>query len=233
MDKSTLPAHEPRNEDQQPSHVPVQLTQFGDEHGGPQKIGREHPRLSSWQFLRAWLQLGLNSFGGGAATIYLIRRAATEHHRWLSGDEFTRDFAISQLTPGINILALTILIGRRWGGARGVVLALAGLLVPSVTVTIALTAMFVQIQQFALVQAAVRGVVPATVGLGVVLAWSLAQPLLQQSGREGRAMVGISSSVLLGSVLVALLLDPPVVLVLLVAGVLGGIARFVAQRPRP
>jgi chromate transporter len=199
---------------------------------GRPEIVREHGHLSSWQFLQIWFQLGLNSFGGGAATIYLIRRAAVEHHCWLSSDEFTRDFAICQLTPGINILALTILIGRRWGGARGVALALMGLLVPSVTITIALTAMFVQIQQFAVVQAAVRGVIPATVGLGVVLAWNLAHPLLQQSQGEGRTMVRVSSSVLVGSVLVALLIRPPVVLILVSAGVIGGVARFVTQRTR-
>ncbi len=233
MNNGPLPIQEPRNEDQPSSHVPAQPTQSGDERVGSPESVREHPRLSSWHFLRIWLQLGLNSFGGGAATIYLIRRAATEHHHWLSSDEFTRDFAICQLTPGINILALTILIGRRWGGARGIVLALTGLLVPSVAITIALTAMFVQIQQFAPVQAAVRGVIPATIGLGVVLAWNLAQPLLRQSRREGRMMVGVSSSVLVGSVLVALLVHPPVVLVLVVAGGIGGIARFVMQRPRP
>jgi chromate transport protein ChrA len=107
-----------------------------------------------------------------------------------------------------------------------------GLLVPSVTITIALTAMFVQIQQFAVVQAAVRGVIPATVGLGVVLAWNLAHPLLQQSQGEGRTMVRVSSSVLVGSVLVALLIRPPVVLILVSAGVIGGVARFVTQRTR-
>lgn len=197
-----------------------------------QVISGEPIQLSSWHFLRVWFNLGLHSFGGGAATIYMIRRAAVERYHWLSGDEFTRDFAISQLTPGINILALTILIGRRCGGALGIALALAGLLLPSVTITIALTALYTQIQQLAVVQAALRGVIPATVGLGVALAWNLAYPLMRQSGREGRTMLIVSSGVLVGSALVALLIGPPVVLILLSAGSLGGIARFVAQRRR-
>lgn len=197
-----------------------------------QVLAAEPTHLSSWHFLRIWFNLGLQSFGGGAATISLIRRAAVDRYRWLSGDEFTRDFAISQLTPGINILALTILIGRRCGGALGIALALVGLLLPSVTITIALTALYTQIQQLAVVQAALRGVIPATVGLGAALAWKLAQPLMRQSGREGRTMVIVSSGVLVGSALVALLIGPPVVLILLTAGSLGGIARFGAQRKR-
>lgn len=188
--------------------------------------------LSSWQFLKVWLALGINSFGGGAATIYLIRRAATERHHWISPEEFTRDFAICQLTPGINILALTILLGRRFGGIRGIALALIGLLLPSVTITIALTAVFVQVQQLAVVQAALRGVIPSTIGLGAVLAWQLGQPLLQQSRREGRTMLAVSSCVLIGSGLVALLLDPPVGLILLIAGLMGAVVQHRAQRRR-
>ena len=36
-----------------------------------------------WLFLRVWLSLGLQSFGGGAATLTLIRRAVVERHHWL------------------------------------------------------------------------------------------------------------------------------------------------------
>src|SRR5438105_7826591 len=93
------------------------------------------PRL----FLRVWLGLGLQSFGGGAATLTLIRRAAVEQYGWLSEAEFTRAWALVQIAPGINLLALTILIGRRTLGAKGIALALLGLLLPSVTVTVLLT----------------------------------------------------------------------------------------------
>ena len=59
--------------------------------------------IAKTQFLRAWLSIGIQSFGGGAATLYLIRRTAVERHGWLSNEEFTRDWGICQIAPGINL----------------------------------------------------------------------------------------------------------------------------------
>src|SRR5438094_7868654 len=95
---------------------------------------------SSVLLLRIWFGVGLHSFGGGATTLTLIRRAVVDRYGWLSEAEFTREWTLCQLAPGINLLALAILIGRRLGGARGVALALLGLLLPSVGVTIVMTA---------------------------------------------------------------------------------------------
>src|SRR5579872_5446806 len=98
-------------------------------------------RLSSLLILRVWLAVGIQSFGGGAATLALMRRAVVDQHHWLTDELFTRDWAICQVTPGINLIAITILIGRRIASARGILLALIGLLFPSVSITILLTAL--------------------------------------------------------------------------------------------
>ena len=71
--------------------------------------------------------------------------------------------------------------------AGGVAMCLLGLLLPSVAITIALTAVYTQVQGFAAVQSALRGVIPATVGISVLLLWRLAAPLYTDSRREGRA----------------------------------------------
>ena len=65
--------------------------------------------------LREWLALGLGSFGGGA-TLTMIHRAVTEKHGWVSEDEFINDWALCQICPGINLIAFTILIGKRIAG---------------------------------------------------------------------------------------------------------------------
>ena len=176
---------------------------------------------SSWFLLRVWLELGLQSFGGGTATLYLIQRAVVERHGWLSDAEFARDWAICQIAPGINLLALTILIGRRLAGARGIALALLGLLLPSVTITIVATAFYARVRDTAAVRAALRGVLPATVGLGLLMAFQLARPLFRDSRREGWASLLLSSVLLAGSALAFALWHPPVILVLCAAGAVG------------
>ena len=86
--------------------------------------GGETPSL--WLFLWIWLSLGSQSFGGGTATLALIRREVVERREWMDDSEFVRDWALCQIAPGINLLGLTILIGRRLRGFPGVVLAQLG-----------------------------------------------------------------------------------------------------------
>lgn len=175
-------------------------------------------RPSPWLLLRVWLGLGVQSFGGGAATLYLIRRTVVEQRGWLSDAEFTRDWAICQISPGINLLGLTILIGWRMGGLLGIGLSLLGLLLPSVSITIVLTALYAELQGLAAVQAALRGVVPATVGLGLLLAIQMGRPLIATSKREGWASLALSGGLLLGSGLAIALELLLVIAILLLAG---------------
>ena len=177
-------------------------------------------RSSDLHFLRVWLALGLQSFGGGMATLTLIRRAAVEQEQWITGEEFARFWSLVQLAPGINLLALTTLIGRKVGAAKGICLALLGLLLPSVGITVLLTVCYTRIQHAPIVHAVLSGVIPAIVGLGLVTAWQIARPPLEQSQRAGRGSVGLSLLLLLGSSLAARLGHLPVLVILGGAGAL-------------
>jgi len=176
--------------------------------------------------LRVWLLLSLQSFGGGAATLTLIRREVVERRGWLTDAEFVRDWALCQVAPGINLLALTILIGRRLAGVPGICLALVGLLLPSVAITVALTASYAHFRNTPAVQASLRGVIPATVGLGLLTAYQMARALLTAARREGKTSLLWSLAVLMGSGLVMALWQPPVVLVLCAAGAAGALLHW-------
>ena len=191
------------------------------------------PAPGSWFLLRVWLLLSLQSFGGGGATLSLLRRAIVEQHGWISEADFTRDWAICQVCPGINLLCMTILVGRRIAGLRGVFLCLVGLLVPSVTATILLTAFYARIRNAAQVQAALRAVVPASVGLGLLAAWDMLRPLLRESKQDGAVWVIFAAFLLVASG-AALWFNAPVVAILAGAGLLSGVLHFAAQRtPEP
>ena len=87
------------------------------------------------ELLRVWSGIGLQSFGGGASTLYLIHEAC-RRRGWLSEEEFTRAWALVQISPGINLIKLTLLIGYKLRGWPGLLVALAGLLLPSAVVTV-------------------------------------------------------------------------------------------------
>ena len=185
---------------------------------------------SSWFLLRVWLLLSLQSFGGGPTTLALVRHAVVHQHHWMTDEEFARDWAICQVCPGINLFCMTILVGRRAAGVRGIFLCLMGLLVPSVAVTIVITAFYAHIRDLALVKAALQAVIPASVGLGFLAAVDIARAPLRESKREGAGWVFFAVLLLVGSGAALLLLHPPVVLILAGAGVLSGAASWLHQK---
>jgi len=184
------------------------------------------PPLSPLRFFLIWLGIGVQSFGGGTASLALIRRASVDRYRWLTEADFVRDWALVQLAPGINLLGLIVLIGRRWGGATGITLALGGLLVPSAAVTVLMAAVYAHVANQPLVKAALDGVLPATVGVGMLTAYQMLRPLLRQASGEGRAALVLTIAIVAVCALVtALWARMPVVFILL-----GGAAIFGAFR---
>ena len=77
------------------------------------------PPPGPWQLFRIWATVGFQSFGGGSSAQFLIQRAFIEQHGWLTAEEYLHLWGLCILTPGINMIALTVLIGRKLGGARG------------------------------------------------------------------------------------------------------------------
>ncbi|TMD60824.1 MAG: chromate transporter [Chloroflexi bacterium] len=183
----------------------------------------QDPRPSKWLLFRIWASVGLQSFGGGASTTFLIQRAFIEKHRWLSMEEFMYFWNLCVLTPGINLVALTVLIGKKLGGVWGIVVSLAGLLLPSAVITCLLAATFVQIENVAAVQAVLRGVIPATGGIMLLVGLNFALPLIRRSYKEGMLYLLASGVVLIACALAVILLKLSVIIVILGAILLGAL----------
>jgi len=173
-----------------------------------------------WPLLRIWTGIGLQSFGGGASTLLLIRREFVEKRPLVESDELARFWNLCQFTPGINLIALTILIGRKLGGARGIVVSLAGMLLPSATVTCALAAGFGLIQHSPAVHAVLRGVIPATAGIMAVVGLNFARPAFQRARQEGGRAIALCILILLFGVAALIPLRVPVIVMLPTVAVL-------------
>jgi chromate transporter len=191
----------------------------------------QDPRPSKWQLFRIWASIGLQSFGGGASTVFLIQRAFIEKHKWLSMEEFSYLWNLCILTPGINLVALTVLIGKKLGGTWGIAISLAGLLLPSAAITCLLAAIFLQIENLAAVQAVLRGVIPATGGIMLVVGLNFALPLIRKGHKEGAFYLLASGVLAIGCALAVIFLQLSVIVVILVAAFLGAI--FFSPRSAP
>ncbi len=164
-----------------------------------------------------WLIIGIQSFGGGSSTFYLIHQTCLDRG-WLTEDEFLRVWALAQITPGINLLKLTVMVGYRLRGWGGLIISVAGLLVPSAAVTILMTAGFATIRSLPAVQAVMKGILPATIGLSLAMGIQMAQPLFARAYQEGRTRLAAHLFILLGAALLLMLTGISPVVILALAG---------------
>lgn len=189
------------------------------------------PRPGHWHLLRLWATIGLQSFGGGASTTFLIQRTFIDRYHYLTAEEFTHFWSLCIPTPGINLIAVTILIGRRLGGVGGILASLVGLLLPSVTITCALAALFKQFEHLPALQAMIRGVVPATGAIMLLVAGNFAWPVLRQSAREGTRSLAANSAVIVLCMLGVIALKLSAILVVVSAIVVGALCFSPAAKP--
>ncbi len=149
------------------------------------------PPPSLLTLFRIWLTIGATSFGGGPATLLLIQQNFVEKYRWLTPEEFAQSWAMLQFAPGINLIAVAVLIGRRLGGTAGITLSVLGMLAPAVSITIVMTAFYTRIRELPQITGALRGITPALVGVGLALTWRLLKPPMRALQKRGRVQVSI------------------------------------------
>lgn len=132
--------------------------------------------------------------------------------------QFMRAWALSQIAPGINLLKLTVLFGFQLRGWPGVLAGAAGLMLPSALATSLMVAGFSLVRGQRLVQAAMRGLLPATIGLSLAMGWQMAQPLLARARRDGPLRLGLHLMILVAGGLLLAVANVSPVLILLLTG---------------
>jgi chromate transporter len=196
------------------------------------RTGHKDFRPNAWRLLRIWTAIGLQSFGGGASTTFLIQHAFIDTYGWLTMQDFNDLWALCVFTPGINLLALTVLVGRKLAGVRGIVASLLGLLLPSAVITCLLAAGFKLVQNNPIVQATLRGVIPATAGIMLLVGLRFAQPQLSLAYKEGPLSLTISAVIILACFTAIAVFQLSVIPVLLCAA-LAGMLVFTGWRGTP
>lgn len=126
--------------------------------GVPERARPESLRILFWSFTG----LALQGFGGVLA---IVQRELVEKKKWLTLDEFLEDWAVAQILPGPNVVNLSLMIGDRYFGWRGALVALAGMLAFPLLIVLALAAAFAGVSDLPEVQGALRGMSAVAAGL--------------------------------------------------------------------
>jgi len=103
-------------------------------------------------------------FGGGYVFIPLIQEIVVNHHKWVTSQEFVDAIAMGQITPG-PILVSAAFIGLKVAGFAGAVAATVGIYLPPALLMVTSTHALERIKRSVAIQAALRGVRPAVIGM--------------------------------------------------------------------
>jgi chromate transporter len=166
-----------------------------------------HPathRPTARELFAGFLSIGIAGFGG---VLPWARRMLVETRRWLTPREFTDVLGLCQFLPGPNIVNVAVAVGGRFGGARGALAALAGLMVAPFAVVVTLGALYTAYGHVPAVESAFRGVAAAAPGLIVAMALKMVRAGVTRFG------AGIVAGLAFGGIALAQL---PLILVLAV-----------------
>lgn len=115
--------------------------------------------------------LALRGFGG---VLPWAQRVLVEERQWLTREEFVETLAFGQLLPGPNVCNVAIMVGDRWFGWRGSVVALGGMLAAPMALVLIAISMYGQVAGHPMLRHALAGMGAVAGGLFMATAVKLA-----------------------------------------------------------
>jgi chromate transporter len=191
-------------------------------HGGADPLPRPQPKSLTDLFL-SFNWLALQGFGGVLA---VVQRELVEKKGWMTREEFIEEWAVAQIMPGPNVINLALMIGDRYFGLRGAMVALAGMLAAPTLVVLSLALLYAHYSQMPAVGQALRG-------MGAVAAGLIAATGFKLIGALKKHPLGLPLCAALGLLcFVAIaLLRWPLVYVLLSLGLVACVLTYRKLRP--
>lgn len=167
------------------------------------------------ELILVFIRIGFSSFGG-LSMIPVINQEMLSHG-WMTAEEVTDIVAMAEMTPGPLGVNCATFVGMRTGGVLGALCATFGVLVPSLTLTLAAAIFIEKVKGNPIMGRIMYGVRPVCVGMVLYVLYTLSCSNFFPDG-------AISLPAILIAIVIALLswkckLSIP--LLIIIAGVLG------------
>lgn len=176
-----------------------------------------HPSLS--ELFMGYAKVGLLGFGGVGP---IARHVIVAERKWLTEREYAEILGIGQVLPGPNVGNASIMIGRRFGGLRGVLAVTAGFYTGPLCVLMLLALFYDRFGQEPAVAPFMHGIAAAAAGMVIGTALKMATKL-----KPPPEIIAVG----LLAAFAAFVLRLPLPIVVLVAGAMGiGAATWRANR---
>ena len=126
-----------------------------------------------FDLFKVFFLLVLFSFGGGYASMELIRsRVVTDYH-WLTDWEYTDIISIAEMTPGPLGINIASFVGTRTAGVAGTLIATLSYILPALVIVLILSWFYDRYRSLEGVQGVLSGLRPAVVAMIIAAAVQL------------------------------------------------------------
>lgn len=150
-------------------------------------------------------------FGGGYVFIPMIQEIVVNNYHWVTQTQFSNAIAMGQITPG-PILISAAFIGYVVKGFLGAIVATVGIFFPPALLMVTLSDVLETIKSSVTIQAALKGIRPAVIGMIFFAAIVVAQTA---------QIHWLSLAIFIGAIVAILRFKIDVVLIIPVAGLFG------------
>jgi len=172
----------------------------------------------------SFFKIGGLTFGGGLAMLPMLQREVVNDRKWCTEEEILDMYAIGQCTPGIIAVNTATYVGYKQAGFAGGVAATLGVVSPSLIIICLIASI---LQNFIHMPA----VLHALAGIRVVVCALMMNTVLTMAKK---GIVDKLGAVLFaGGFLLACFTPVPTALIIVLAGVIGVIAKKVEGKSIP
>jgi chromate transporter len=142
--------------------------------------------LGKLELFMGFAEMGLCGFGGVAT---IARHVIVDKRRWMSEHDYATLLGMGQILPGGNIINMTVMLGDRFQGPLGSIVALSGLMIMPLVILLSLTLVYDSYSSNPDVRAATIGAGAAAAGLVIGVGLKMGRALRLHPVHLGFAVV--------------------------------------------
>lgn len=163
------------------------------------------------------------TFGGGYVIISLMKKKFVDELHWLDEEEMLDYTAIAQSCPGAVAVNASILVGSRVAGAAGMLVALAGTILPPLLIIGILSFFYTAFRDNFAVRAVLKGMQAGVVAV-------ILDVVIQLGGRVIRQKNVVSTAVMVLAFAATFVFRVNIIILLLTCAAIGIVQALVRSR---
>ncbi|HIU46784.1 MAG TPA: chromate transporter [Candidatus Fimadaptatus faecigallinarum] len=181
-------------------------------------------RHTLWTLFTSMLYISSFTFGGGFVIVTFMKRKFVDGLHWLTEDEMLDMTALAQSAPGAIAVNAAILVGRRVAGTVGMLVAVAGTIIPPMVILSVISLFY---EAFA----HNRWVAAALSGMQAGVAAVICDVVINLGSRVVKERSALSIAIMAIAFVAAAVFDVNVIIIILCAAAVGA-ARILIERAR-